>query len=106
MPASWACGPTPSGLSGQSSGGHLAMLAAMRPADPCYAAIPSPEGAEVDASVRAVVMQWPVINPLSRYRNAVRLRDSGNPPPGSAISPTATTCTGKPSRRWRKAIRC
>jgi acetyl esterase/lipase len=69
------------GLSGQSSGGHLAMLAAMRPADPCYAAIPSPEGAEVDASVRAVVMQWPVINPLSRYRNAVRLRDSGNPPP-------------------------
>jgi acetyl esterase/lipase len=68
------------GLSGQSSGGHLAMLAAMRPADPRYVVIPSPNGAEVDASVRAVVMQWPVINPLSRYRNAVRLRDSGNPP--------------------------
>ncbi len=67
------------GLSGQSSGGHLAMLAAMRPADPRYAAVPSPDGAAVDASVKAVVMQWPVINPLSRYRNAVRLRDSGNP---------------------------
>nr|WP_294530970.1 alpha/beta hydrolase [uncultured Rhodopila sp.] len=68
------------GLSGQSSGGHLAMLAAMRPADSRYAAIPSPDGAEMDASVRAVVMLWPVINPLSRYRNAVRLRESGNPP--------------------------
>jgi acetyl esterase/lipase len=68
------------GLSGQSSGGHLAMLAAMRPDDARYASIPSPDGADVDASVQAVVMQWPVINPLSRYRNAVRLRDSGNPP--------------------------
>ncbi|WP_428486586.1 alpha/beta hydrolase fold domain-containing protein [Rhodopila sp.] len=72
------------GLSGQSSGGHLAMLAAMRPADPRYIAIPSPHGVPgdivVDASVQAVVMQWPVINPLSRYRNAVRLRDSAQPP--------------------------
>ena len=68
------------GLSGQSSGGHLAMLSAMRPADPRYAAIATPDGAAVDATVRAVVMQWPVINPLSRYRSAVRLRDSGNPP--------------------------
>jgi acetyl esterase/lipase len=68
------------GLSGQSSGGHLAMLAAMRPADPRYTSIPSPEGAQVDASVQAVVMQWPVINPLSRYRNAVHMRKSANPP--------------------------
>jgi hypothetical protein len=56
------------------------MLSAMRPGDPRYTAIGSPDGVAVDASVKAVVMQWPVINPLSRYRNAVRLRDSGNPP--------------------------
>jgi acetyl esterase/lipase len=68
------------GLSGQSSGGHLAMLAAMRPDDARYTAIASPEGAGVDASVQAVVMQWPVINPLSRYRNVLRLRDAGNSP--------------------------
>ncbi len=72
------------GLSGQSSGGHLAMLSAMRPADPRYTAIASPDGlpgsAPVDASVKAVVLQWPVINPLSRYCNAVRLRDTANPP--------------------------
>ena len=34
------------GLSGQSSGGHLAMLVAMRAHDPRYAAIPLPAGAQ------------------------------------------------------------
>ncbi|MEK9723757.1 MAG: alpha/beta hydrolase, partial [Rhodospirillaceae bacterium] len=57
-------------LCGQSSGGHLAMLAAMRPEDPRYAALPL--DAEVDARVRCVGMTWPVINPLSRYRHALR----------------------------------
>ncbi len=38
-------------MTGQSSGGHLAMLSAMRPADPRYSALPLPEGsAAVDAS--------------------------------------------------------
>ena len=61
------------GLSGQSSGGHLAMLVAMRPNDPRYAAIPLPAGsAAQDASVRCVIMTGPVINPLSRYRHAKR----------------------------------
>ena len=70
------------GLCGQSSGGHLAMLAAMRPNDPRYAAIPLHEAAtaSLDASVRCVAMAWPVINPLSRYRHARRLRDSAEPP--------------------------
>lgn len=66
------------GISGQSSGGHLAMLAAMRPRDPRYAAIALPAGAAAqDASVRCVVMSWPVINPLSRYRHAGRAAASG-----------------------------
>ena len=66
------------GLSGQSSGGHLAMLVAMRPHDPRYAAIPLPVGSHRhDASVRAVVLSWPVINPLSRYRHAKRALASG-----------------------------
>ena len=66
------------GLSGTSSGGHLAMLVAMRPNDPRYAAIAGPAG--VDATVQAIVMQWPVINPISRYLHARRLRDSATPP--------------------------
>jgi acetyl esterase/lipase len=70
------------GLCGQSSGGHLAMLAAMRPNDPRYAAIPLHEAAAatLDGTVRCVAMAWPVINPLSRYRHARRLRDSADPP--------------------------
>jgi acetyl esterase len=66
------------GLSGTSSGGHLAMLVAMRPNDPRYTAVAGPAG--VDATVQAVVMQWPVINPISRYRHARRLQDGPNPP--------------------------
>jgi hypothetical protein len=57
------------------------MLAAMRPNDPRYAAIQLPSSAPVvDATVRAVAMLWPVINPLSRYRHALKARDSANPP--------------------------
>jgi len=68
-------------LSGQSSGGHQAMLVAMRPHDPRYTAIPLPAGSPThDASVRCVVMSWPVINPFSRYRHARRAVDAGNPP--------------------------
>ena len=54
------------------------MLVVMRPNDPRYAAIPGPAG--VDSSVKGVVMQWPVINPLSRYRNAIRRSKEANPP--------------------------
>jgi acetyl esterase/lipase len=70
------------GLSGQSSGGHLAMLVAMRPHDDArHAAIPLPPGSGAhDASVRCVVMSWPVINPLSRYRLAQRALAGANPP--------------------------
>jgi len=66
------------GLCGQSSGGHLAMLAAMRPNDPRYTTAALPAGSPaVDASVRCVAMAWPVINPLSRFRNALKGRASG-----------------------------
>jgi acetyl esterase len=63
-------------IGGASSGGHLAMLVAMRPNDPRYAAIPL----SGDASVQGVIMQWPVINPLSRYRHAIRSSAQPNPP--------------------------
>lgn len=74
------------GIAGQSSGGHLAMLAAMRPRDPRYAKIPL-EGGSADATVRCVGMTWPVINPLSRYRHALRRRSSDDPPAWTADIP-------------------
>ncbi len=69
------------GISGQSSGGHLAMLMAMRPLDQRYASLElEPSIPDTTAHVRCVGMTWPVINPLSRYRHALRLRDSAEPP--------------------------
>jgi acetyl esterase len=69
------------GLVGKSSGGHLAMLSAMRPHDERYASIALTDGdPSIDASVQSVGMLWPVINPLSRYRNALRSRALPNPP--------------------------
>jgi len=70
------------GVLGISSGAHQAMLNAMRPRDPRYAAIPLPAGAPpVDATVRAVVMCWPVIDPLGRYHYAKKLQAGGKPYP-------------------------
>ncbi len=69
------------GISGQSSGGQLAALVAMRPRDPRYTAIPLPAGSPAhDATVRVAVLSWPVINPLSRYRHAKRTAAGANPP--------------------------
>lgn len=66
------------GIMGSSSGGHQAMLAAMRPRDLRYSVLPLPAStAQVDASVRCVVMCWPVIDPLSRYHYAKDLKTRG-----------------------------
>src|SRR5438132_10572866 len=57
--------------------------------DARYAAIALPAGTPAqDASVRCVVMSWPVINPYSRYRHAKRALASPTPPdwPKSIIS--------------------
>src|SRR5262249_5959165 len=57
------------------------MLVAMRPRDARYAAIPLPAGSSAqDATVGCVLMSWPVINPLSRYRHAKRALAGANPP--------------------------
>jgi acetyl esterase/lipase len=70
------------GSMGASSGSHQAMLAAMRPHDARYAAIPLPAGAPaVDATVRCVVLCWPVIDPLGRYQYGKKLKASGQPYP-------------------------
>jgi acetyl esterase/lipase len=63
------------GVMGTSSGGHQAMLTAMRPRDARYSALPLAG----DASVRCVVMLWPVIDPLGRYRYAKERKAAGNP---------------------------
>ena len=70
------------GVLGVSSGAHQAMLGGMRPHDPRYAALPLPAGApRVDASVRCVILCWPVIDPLARYHYAKKLKAAGPPYP-------------------------
>ena len=67
------------GVLGVSSGAHQGMLLAMRPDDPRYAALPLAGGA--DARVGCVVLCWPVIDPLARYRYAKALKAKGQPYP-------------------------
>lgn len=76
---------------GVSSGGHQAMLTAMRPADARYAALPGPAG--VDASVQAVVLCWPVIDPLGRYEYAATQK-------GGALDKQAVNWLQSHDRYW------
>ncbi len=65
-------GGTPAGLGvlGTSSGGHTALLIAMRPEDPRYAALPLPEAPDADARPAYVVSNSAVIDPYARYMYA------------------------------------
>lgn len=62
--------PEPLGLVGGSSGGHLLLLAALRPDAPEYGTTPyvGQTGARVDARVAYALPLWPIADPLARYR--------------------------------------
>jgi acetyl esterase len=69
------------GVCGQSTGGHIALLIAMRPDDPRYAQIQLPAGGpDVDARFHCLHLFWPVVNPLGRYRMAKSLMQQPNSP--------------------------
>lgn len=74
----WKSGAELVGMMGLSSGAHQAMLVAMRPRDARYAALPMAAGtSDIEARAAFVVMCWPVIDPLGRYRYARELQASG-----------------------------
>jgi acetyl esterase len=58
------------GAYGTSSGGHQILLAAIRPDDPRYRALPLTEAPEMDAKLAFVVSGWGVLFPLERYKLA------------------------------------
>jgi acetyl esterase len=58
------------GAYGTSSGGHQALIAAMRPDDPRYRALPLAEAPDLDAKLAFVVSGWGVLFPLERYKIA------------------------------------
>ena len=55
---------------GTSSGGHQLLTAMLRPDDPRYAALATPQTAGFDATLAYALMAWPVADPLRRFRMA------------------------------------
>jgi acetyl esterase/lipase len=58
------------GAYGTSSGGHQILLAAIRPDDPRYRALPLVEAPDMDAKLAFVISGWGVLFPLERYKLA------------------------------------
>jgi acetyl esterase len=58
------------GAYGTSSGGHQILLAAIRPDDPRYKALPLADAPDMDAKLAFVVSGWGVLFPLERYKVA------------------------------------
>ena len=65
------------GLYGTSSGGHQALLSALRPDDARYKALPLAEAPQMDAKVAFVVSGWGVLYPLERYKIAKATNNAG-----------------------------
>ena len=61
------------GSFGTSSGGHVVLLAGMRPHDTRYSALPGPTG--VDATQAYVISGWGVLCPLLRYQLAQKAKN-------------------------------
>ena len=59
----------PNGIGGigYSSGGHTLPLAAMRPKDPRYGALPLDGGISLDAKLSWMITCWPVIDSYARF---------------------------------------
>jgi acetyl esterase/lipase len=63
------------GAFGTSSGGHQALLAALRPEDERYASLWLPDAPAIEARLAFVISGWGVLDPLLRYRLA---KEAGN----------------------------
>ena len=68
-------GTTAVGAFGNSSGGHLVVLSALRPRHPSYSALPLPNHPEINARLAYVISAWPVIDPLYRFRYAKEINN-------------------------------
>ena len=68
------------GLVGGSSGGHLLMLAALRPHAPEFGTTPVDAPPDVDATVAYALPLWAILDPLARYRYLLERRRDPTPP--------------------------
>ena len=72
--AQWGGDPATLGVLGSSTGGHVAMLVAMRPRDARYGAIPLTGGSSIDAAVAYVATRSPISDPYARYQQAEKMK--------------------------------
>jgi acetyl esterase len=59
---------------GTSSGGHQLLLVAMQPTDDRYAALPLPEAPDASPCLDFLILCWPIVDPVARYRWAAAHR--------------------------------
>jgi acetyl esterase/lipase len=73
--------PDSVGLIGGSSGGHLILLAALRPRAPEYGTTPvrGAHAEDVDAAVAYALPLWPIADPQARYRYLLARRADPRP---------------------------
>jgi acetyl esterase/lipase len=64
------------GAFGGSSGGHVVILAGMRPRDPRYSALPLPGGEGLDAALDFVITDAPVTDPVARFEDGQRANNT------------------------------
>jgi len=72
--AEWGGDASSVGILGSSTGGHVAQLVGMRPADTRYGAIALPEAPQLDASVRYVATRSPISDPYTRFLQAEKMK--------------------------------
>jgi acetyl esterase/lipase len=70
----WRADGSSVGIYGSSTGGHIAILLAMRPRDARYNAIPLDGAPNVDASVAYVAARSPITDPYARWQQAEKMK--------------------------------
>jgi acetyl esterase len=70
----WNADGSSVGIYGSSTGGHIAILLAMRPRDARYNAIPLEGATNVDASVAYVACRSPITDPYVRFQQAEKMK--------------------------------
>ena len=70
----WNADGSSVGIYGSSTGGHIAILLAMRPRDARYNAIPLDAPGNIDASVAYVACRSPISDPYARWQQAEKMK--------------------------------
>ena len=70
----WNADGSSVGIYGSSTGGHIAILLAMRPRDARYNAIPLEGAPHIDAGVAYVACRSPITDPYARFQQAEKMK--------------------------------